>query len=57
MFGVSSLDADPLYVVTQFQPDGNVTSFIEQHAETDRAKIVSDPFPARAYTFDRDPGL
>ncbi|KAJ7831967.1 kinase-like domain-containing protein, partial [Mycena leptocephala] len=42
MFGVSSLDADPLYVVTQFQPDGNVTSFIEQHAETDRAKIVYD---------------
>jgi hypothetical protein len=44
-------------VVTQFQPDGNVTSFIEQHAETDRAKIVGDPIPAGAYTFDRDPGL
>ncbi|KAF7334676.1 Protein kinase domain-containing protein [Mycena venus] len=42
MFGVSPLDADPLYVVIQFQPDGNVTRFLEQHPQVDRVKIVSE---------------
>ncbi|KAJ6452287.1 hypothetical protein C8R45DRAFT_86143 [Mycena sanguinolenta] len=39
MFGVSPLDADPLYVVTQFQPDGNVMRFLERNPNVDRAKI------------------
>ncbi|KAJ7471827.1 kinase-like domain-containing protein, partial [Mycena latifolia] len=42
MFGVSPLDADPLYVVTQFQPNGNVLRFLQQNPHTDRAKIVTD---------------
>ncbi|KAJ6602491.1 hypothetical protein DFH09DRAFT_1124971 [Mycena vulgaris] len=42
MFGVSPLDADPLYVVTQFQPNGNVLRFLEQNPHADRARIVSD---------------
>ncbi|KAF8184154.1 hypothetical protein K438DRAFT_1838429 [Mycena galopus ATCC 62051] len=42
MFGVSPLDADPLYVVTQFQPDGNVLRFLERNPNADRARIVYD---------------
>ncbi|KAJ6510423.1 kinase-like domain-containing protein, partial [Mycena sanguinolenta] len=41
MFGMSPLDADPLYVVTQFQPDGNVMRFLERNPNVDRVKIVS----------------
>ncbi|KAF7361275.1 Protein kinase domain-containing protein [Mycena sanguinolenta] len=42
MFGVSPLDADPLYVVIHFQPDGNVMRFLERNPSVDRAKIVYD---------------
>ncbi|KAJ7119484.1 hypothetical protein C8R44DRAFT_877912 [Mycena epipterygia] len=42
MFGVSPLDADPLYVVTQFHPNGNVLRFLERNPHADRARIVSD---------------
>ncbi|KAJ6453969.1 hypothetical protein C8R45DRAFT_1065143 [Mycena sanguinolenta] len=42
VFGISSLDADPLYVVTEFQENGNVNRFLEQNPEADRAKIVLD---------------
>ncbi|KAJ6589090.1 hypothetical protein B0H19DRAFT_1102869 [Mycena capillaripes] len=42
MFGVSPLDADPLYVVIQFQPDGHVLRFLERNPNADRAKIVYD---------------
>ncbi|KAJ7640158.1 hypothetical protein B0H17DRAFT_1023203 [Mycena rosella] len=42
MFGISPLDADPLYVVTQFQTNGNVMRFLQQNPHADRAKIVSD---------------
>ncbi|KAF7360950.1 Protein kinase domain-containing protein [Mycena sanguinolenta] len=42
VFGISSLDADPLYVVTEFQENGNVNSFLQQNPEADRAKIVFD---------------
>lgn len=40
MFCVSSFDADPLYVVTELQPDGNVSRFLDQNPKADRAKIV-----------------
>ncbi|KAJ7208010.1 kinase-like domain-containing protein, partial [Mycena pura] len=39
-FGVSPLDADPLYTVTQFQPAGNVLTFLNQNPHVDRAKIL-----------------
>ncbi|KAJ7730868.1 hypothetical protein DFH07DRAFT_848205 [Mycena maculata] len=41
MFGVSPLDADPLYTVVQFQPN-NVLQFLEQKPYVDRALIVAD---------------
>ncbi|KAJ7772224.1 kinase-like domain-containing protein [Mycena metata] len=53
MFGVSPVDADPLYVVTQFQPDGNVNRFLEQHPQADRAKIVCDTAAGMQYLHSR----
>ncbi|KAK7018606.1 kinase domain-containing protein [Favolaschia claudopus] len=41
-FGVSPLDADPLYVVTQLQTNGNVMRFLEQNPDVERAKIAHD---------------
>ncbi|KAJ7075996.1 hypothetical protein B0H15DRAFT_805837 [Mycena belliarum] len=40
IFGVSPSDADPLYLVNQFQPNGNVLRFLQQSPQTDRSKIV-----------------
>ncbi|KAJ6617916.1 kinase-like domain-containing protein [Mycena sp. CBHHK59/15] len=42
IFGMSPLDADPLYVVTSFQPNGNVTRFLHQNPHVDRTRIVLD---------------
>ncbi|KAF8167051.1 hypothetical protein K438DRAFT_247706 [Mycena galopus ATCC 62051] len=42
VFGISSLDADPLYVVTEFQQTGNVNRFLQLNPEANRAKIVCD---------------
>ncbi|KAJ6577746.1 hypothetical protein B0H19DRAFT_1253057 [Mycena capillaripes] len=42
VFGVSSRDADPAYVITQFQPEGNVNHFLKRHPKMDREKIVFD---------------
>ncbi|KAJ7902704.1 hypothetical protein B0H14DRAFT_2667320 [Mycena olivaceomarginata] len=42
MFGVSPWDADPLYVVTQYQPEGNVLGFLERNPNADRTRIVYD---------------
>ncbi|KAJ7058381.1 hypothetical protein C8F01DRAFT_1303915 [Mycena amicta] len=42
MFGVSPPDADPLYLVTQFQPDGNVSKYFMVHSEVDRSQIIID---------------
>ncbi|KAJ7641354.1 hypothetical protein FB45DRAFT_1022109 [Roridomyces roridus] len=40
-FGVSPMDADPLYIVTQSHPH-NVLEFLERNPQVDRAKIVHD---------------
>ncbi|KAJ7629388.1 hypothetical protein DFH06DRAFT_719248 [Mycena polygramma] len=53
MFGVSPWDADPLYVVTQFQPDGNVLRFLERNPNADRAKIVHDVALGMKYLHER----
>jgi hypothetical protein len=53
MFGVSPLDADPLYVVIQFQPDGDVIRFLDQNPQANRSKIVSNTFMESGRTFDR----
>jgi hypothetical protein len=41
VFGVSSIDADPLFIVSQYYPDGNAKEFLVRNPSGDRAKIVS----------------
>jgi hypothetical protein len=41
VFGVSSLDADPPYIISQYYPNGNANEFLAMNPDADRAKIVS----------------
>lgn len=42
IYGYSPEDADPLFLVTSFQPDGNVRQFLRRYPNADRPKIVLD---------------
>jgi hypothetical protein len=44
VFGVSDLDADPPFIISQYYPNGNATEFLIKNPTTDRAKIVSTAY-------------
>jgi hypothetical protein len=39
--GMSLVDADPLFIILQYYPDGNTNEYLAKKADADRAKIVS----------------
>ena len=41
VFGVSSLDAEPPFIISQYCPNGNANEFLTKNRAADRAKIVS----------------
>jgi hypothetical protein len=43
VFGVSPMDADPLYVISHYYPDGNANDFLLKNPDADRGKIASEP--------------
>ncbi|KAJ7183441.1 kinase-like domain-containing protein, partial [Mycena filopes] len=51
-FGVS-LEADPLYVVTEHQPNGNVARYLERNLQADRAKLVYEVAAGMQYLHER----
>ena len=42
VFGVSAIDDDPPFIVSQYNPNGNANGFLSKNPTADRAKIVSD---------------
>ena len=41
VFGVSDLDADPPFIISQYYPNGNANDYLTRNGGADRAKIVS----------------
>ncbi|KAJ7074507.1 hypothetical protein C8F01DRAFT_1010854 [Mycena amicta] len=52
-FGISPTDADPLYVVTVHQSNGNAMDFLKQNPRVDRSKIVYDVVLGMQYLHSR----
>jgi hypothetical protein len=44
VFGVSSLDADPPFIISQYNPNGNANEFLAKNPAANRAKIVSTAY-------------
>jgi serine/threonine protein kinase len=53
MFGISPMDADPHYAITQFQPNGNVLGFLQRNPNVDRTKIVYDTVLGMKFLHER----
>ena len=41
VFGISSLDSNPPFLISQYYPNGNANQFLAENPDADRAKIVS----------------
>jgi hypothetical protein len=53
VFGVSDLDADPPFIISQYYPNGNVNDFVTKNPTADRAKIVSTAYRHFTVSYSR----
>jgi len=44
IFGVSAIDDDPPFIISQYNPNGNANEFLAKNPTADRAKIVSTAY-------------
>ena len=49
VFGVSAIDDDPPFIVSQYNPNGNANEFLSKNPTADLAKIVSTAIIVSAY--------
>ncbi|KDQ55609.1 hypothetical protein JAAARDRAFT_324033 [Jaapia argillacea MUCL 33604] len=53
VFGISTLDTDPPFLVTQLYPNGNANEFLVKNPGADRAKIIFECILGMKYLHDR----
>ncbi|KAF7291470.1 Protein kinase domain-containing protein [Mycena kentingensis (nom. inval.)] len=54
VFGISPSNADPLFLVTPHQSNGNIMGYLKQNPDVDRTKLVFDVVVGMNYLHSRD---